>query len=281
MLKAVKVSVSFGNQNVLSDISVAIPERGITCIIGPNGAGKSTLLHALGRLLQPNSGYVEVDHKAINSWPPNELARKLAIMTQSNFIQTRLMVEDLIQFGRYPHHQGRPTSFDVSQVVQTLEILELEGLRKRYLDQLSGGQRQRAFIGMALAQDTQIVLLDEPLNNLDIGHSKQLMSQLKRASQEKSIVMVMHDLYYAVNLSDHVIALKDGELAFSGPPGEVINDAQLTDLFNTQIRCVEIYGQRVCLYPLDELEDQNSLAKTQGGATVHHDVFEGDMPCAV
>src|SRR5690606_5800523 len=160
---------------VVDDVSVTVARGGITAIIGPNGAGKSTLLGLMSRLLRLDAGRVTVDGLDVTTAPSDVLARRLAILRQENQLTARLTVEDLVTFGRYPHSKGSPTAEDRRQVDASLAYLNLGHLRHRFLDELSGGQRQRAFVAMVLCQDTDCVLLDEPLNSLAMKHAVAMM----------------------------------------------------------------------------------------------------------
>ncbi|MGO3321218.1 MAG: ATP-binding cassette domain-containing protein, partial [Microbacterium gubbeenense] len=160
----------YGGSTVLDDVTTSFGEEGVVSLIGPNGAGKSTLFGLVGRLIAPDAGSVSVDGHDVRMASPGELARTIAVLRQDNHIAARLTVEDLVEFGRFPHSRGRLTSVDRDKIEEALAYLSLGDLRTRFLDELSGGQRQRAFIAMVLAQDTKYVLLDEPLNNLDLKH---------------------------------------------------------------------------------------------------------------
>src|SRR5690606_2184489 len=167
MIQTQNVSKSYGADLVVDDVTLQLPARGVTSIIGPNGAGKSTLLGMVSRLLPMSAGTVTVDGLDVTTTPTAELARRLAILRQDNQIAARLTVQELVAFGRYPHSEGRTTAADREHVERAIDFLNLGALQHRFLDELSGGQRQRAFVAMVLCQDTDYVLLDEPLNNLD------------------------------------------------------------------------------------------------------------------
>ena len=241
---------SYGDRLVVDGVSLALPAGGVTSIIGPNGAGKSTLLSMISRLLAMDAGSVEVDGLDVSRTPSDQLARRLAILRQDNHLSVRLTVQDLVAFGRYPHNHGRPVPGDREHVDRALGYLGLEELRDRYLDELSGGQRQRAFVAMALCQDTDYLLLDEPLNNLDIRHSSQMMDRLRRAADElgRTVVVVLHDINFASWYSDNIVAMKDGRVHSEGPPAQIITSERLTDLYDSPIQVVEVGGRRVCLF---------------------------------
>lgn len=210
MISFTDVTKTYGDLTVLGPVSGEIREGGVTSLVGPNGAGKSTLLTIIGRLLTASSGQVQVGGLDVATASRRDLARTLAILRQENHLTARLRVEELVTFGRFPHTGGRVTPEDREHVERALEFLDLLPYRHRFLDQLSGGQRQRAFVAMTIAQDTDYLLLDEPLNNLDIAHAASMMRLVRRAADElsKTVVMVVHDINVAAAYSDRIIALQ-------------------------------------------------------------------------
>lgn len=173
----------------------------------------------------------------MTSTPGRELARIVSILRQENHFVTRLTVRDLVGFGRFPHSQGRLTALDHEKVDEALAFLDLTPLAGRYLDQLSGGQRQRAYVAMVLAQDTDYILLDEPLNNLDMKHAVAMMGQLRRAADElgKTIVIVVHDINFAAAYADRIIALSEGRVVHIGTPADLMTPAVLEQVFGTPV----------------------------------------------
>ncbi len=250
MIDFVDVSKSYQDSVVLGPVSGTIADSGITSLVGPNGAGKSTLLTVIGRLLDPTTGTVTVGGMDIRTTKSAELAKHLSVLRQENHITARLTVRELVGFGRFPHSKGRLTVDDHAQVDMALEFLDLTQFENRFLDQLSGGQRQRAFVAMVLAQDTKYVLLDEPLNNLDMKHSVSMMKQLRRAADElgKTIVLIIHDINFAAAYSDRIIALRDGVIVRGGTADEMMQDHILSDVFDTSVRVHTIEGQRTAVY---------------------------------
>jgi len=232
------VSRTYSGDVTVGPVTLDIPAGGVTALVGPNGAGKSTLLTMIGRLQKPDSGTVTVGGLDVASAPSGDVAKILSILRQENHFVTRLTVRQLVGFGRYPHSHGRLTVEDEKHISEAIDFLNLTDLESRYLDQLSGGQRQRAYVAMVLAQDTDYVLLDEPLNNLDMKHSVQMMRQLRRACDElgRTVVIVLHDINFAARYADHICAMADGRVTVFGTPEEVVRDEILTDIFGTPVK---------------------------------------------
>ncbi|NSL21513.1 ABC transporter ATP-binding protein [Agrobacterium tumefaciens] len=250
MIIASQISKSYGETVVVDGVSVAIPAGGVTSIIGPNGAGKSTLLSIVARLMSMDAGTVTVDGLDVTKTPSDTLAKRLSILRQDNHISSRLTVRDLVGFGRYPYSKGRPTIEDKVHIDQALEYLHLENLSGRFLDELSGGQRQRAFVAMVLCQDTDYVLLDEPLNNLDMKHASSMMKIMRRAADElkKTVVLVLHDINFASWYSDTIIAMRDGRICRQGPAEQIIRPEVLREIYDMTISVNDIDGRRICLF---------------------------------
>lgn len=248
MIEVRNLAVAFDGTKILRNMTLSLPKGKLTGIVGPNGAGKSTLLTAMGRLTPIHSGEILFDGFPIGDIATASLAKRLSIFRQSTPITPRLSVRDLISFGRYPHTQGRPTGADLLIIEQAIARLDLSEFADRYLDTLSGGQRQRALLGMVLAQTGDVVLLDEPLNNLDITHARTVMRVAREeVEMGRTVAIVLHDLSIAANHCDHVIALKDGQLHSSGIPEDVLTNEGLSDLYNTKVDVAEIEGRRVIL----------------------------------
>lgn len=250
MIEISGVSKSYGAATVVRDVTLTIPRGGITSLIGPNGAGKSTLLSMISRLLPMDSGQITVDGLDVTTAPSVEIARKLAILRQDNQVAMRLTVRDLVGFGRYPHSRGRLTAVDRHHIDRAIAYLNLDGLTDRYLDQLSGGQRQRAFVAMVLCQDTDYLLLDEPLNSLDMKHSVDMMRLLRRAVEElgKTVLLVLHDINFASCHSDHIIAMRDGAVVRQGPPDELMEPSAMRAVYDINIDIYNIGGRRIGVY---------------------------------
>ncbi len=235
-IRGVKHSIQ--GKPILQDINLDLPRGGVTALIGPNGAGKSTLLSLIARLQPLGTGTIRVDALQIGSCSDAALARVLAIMPQSAQISARLRVGEAVMMGRYPWHRGRPGKRDGEIVEETLRLFSLTSLADRFLDEISGGQRQRAMVAMAYAQETDYLLLDEPLNNLDIAASRHLMRLLRQMADtgRKSIVIVLHDINYAAAFADRVVVMREGRIVADGAPGAVITPALMADVFETDAK---------------------------------------------
>lgn len=250
MIVAERVSKRYGSYYAVKDASVAIEKERITALIGPNGAGKSTLLSLMSRLLTADEGQVYIEGQPIQRWKPDDLAKRLSILKQSNHLTLRLTVRDLVGFGRFPHSRGRLTPEDEEHVDRAIRYMDLTALQHKFLDELSGGERQRAFLAMVLAQDTDAILLDEPLNNLDMKHAVEIMKMLRRLVDDmgKTVVLVLHDVNFAACYADDIVAMKQGTVLRAGPVEEIIDPDVLRDVYDMDIRVEQFQCHRVCLY---------------------------------
>lgn len=230
-----------GDEVSIGPVDLEIPAEGVTALIGPNGAGKSTLLTMIGRLLGMDHGSIRISGFDVGTTKSKDLATVVSILRQENHFVTRLTVRQLVGFGRFPHSRGRLTRADEEVVSRAIDFLELGELDKRYLDELSGGQRQRAYVAMVLAQDTGTVLLDEPLNNLDMKHAVRMMRHLQRISGElgKSVVVVLHDINFAARYADRICVMKDGAVVAFGPVAEIMRGDVLTEVFETPVTVID------------------------------------------
>ena len=224
MIATEKLGKRYGEKTVLSSVTLELPKEKIIAFIGGNGTGKSTLLSLITRTLPKSEGKVMVDGTELSDWNNRELAKKLSILRQANDLNIRLTIRELVAFGRFPYTRGRLNAEDEKQIDRALDYLRLKPLEHRYLDELSGGQRQMAFIAMIIAQDTEYIFLDEPLNNLDMRHSVQIMKVLRRLVTEagKTVMVVIHDINFVVSHADYVIALKEGKVIAQGDTGTII-----------------------------------------------------------
>ena len=249
MITVRSLAKSYGERQVLSDVDLDLPAGGVIGLVGANGAGKSTLLSVIARLLGADAGTVEVGGLNVATAPGRQLATVLSVLKQDNHLAVRLTVRDLVGFGRYPHNRGRPTEHDETIVDQALEWMDLTELADRYLDEMSGGQRQRAFVAMVLAQETPYMLLDEPLNNLDMVHSVAMMRRLRAAAHEleRTVVVVMHDINMAAAWSDRIVAMREGRVVLQGTPEETMTRECLSKVFGMDVPVHEIDGRPVAL----------------------------------
>ncbi|WP_336249031.1 ABC transporter ATP-binding protein [Stomatohabitans albus] len=249
MITIDQVSKRYGAHTVVDNISLTIPDGGVTCLIGPNGAGKSTLLGLTARLDTPASGTISINGNNVHTLRSQEVAKRLAILRQENHLNVRLTVHELIMMGRYPHSAGRPRAHDRAVVAETITQLGLDDIADRDINTLSGGQRQRAFIGMTLAQATDHLLLDEPLNNLDLRHGRQMMRLLRTIADDlsRTVVVVIHDINTAARYADRIVAMKAGRLIAHGTPEEVVTEHVLSDVFETPVRVTEMDGKPLAL----------------------------------
>ena len=225
----------YDGKTVVDGVSFAIPKGKVTSLIGPNGAGKSTVMGMISRLIAHDSGVVDFEGRDIGKWKSRELSRRLAILTQSNSIQMKLTVRELVAFGRFD---------------RAISYMELEGFQDRFIDELSGGQRQRAMIAMVIAQDTEYVLLDEPTNNLDIYHATNMMKIVRRLCDElgKTVILVLHEINYAAFYSDYICAFKDGKIARFGTVEEVMTKENLSQIYQVDFEILTIAGKPLSIY---------------------------------
>jgi iron complex transport system ATP-binding protein len=242
-LVADAVTLAYDQRVIAEELSVRIPDRSFTVIVGPNACGKSTLLRALSRMLRPTAGDVLLDGRAIGSMPAKKLARTLGLLPQSPIAPDGITVADLVARGRYPHQgllrQWSPE--DERVVAESMAATGIEELADRYVDELSGGQRQRVWIAMALAQQTQLLLLDEPTTFLDIAHQIEVLDLCARLHEEqgRTLVAVLHDLNHAARYATHLVAMRDGRIVAEGPPGDVVTARLVEEVFGLPCRVIE------------------------------------------
>jgi iron complex transport system ATP-binding protein len=252
-LIATRLTLAYDDREVVRELEVAVPRGQVTAVVGANGCGKSTLLRALARLLAPREGAVMLDGRAISELPTKEVAKRLGLLPQSPIAPEGLMVEDLVARGRYPHQrlfrQWSPD--DEAAVEAALAATQLRDLRRRPLDELSGGQRQRAWIAMTLAQQTEILLLDEPTTFLDLAHQIEVLDLLSDLASERrrTVVMVLHDLNQACRYADHIVAMHGGRVHAAGPPSEVVDAELVETVFGLPARVIDdpMTGTPLCL----------------------------------
>ncbi len=250
MIKLKNIIKKYGEKPIIDNVSLDIPKGEVIAFIGANGAGKSTLISIISRTLSKNSGEVYIDEKELSKWNNSELSQKISILKQSNNLNIRLTVKELVSFGRFPYSKGKLTKEDKKHIDDAIKYMGIEHLQDRYLDELSGGQRQMAFISMIIAQDTEYIFLDEPLNNLDMHHCVKIMKNVKKLAREKNktVIIVIHDINFVSLYADHIIAMKDGKIIKNNKKEEIIKEPILKEIYGMDIQVKNIDGQNICLY---------------------------------
>ncbi|MDF1510931.1 ABC transporter ATP-binding protein [Robertmurraya sp. DFI.2.37] len=235
LFQAEQIVAGYENKTVIHEVSLAIPSNKISVIIGANACGKSTLLKTLARLIKPASGKITLDGRPIGKIPSKELARIVGLLPQSPIVPEGISVADLVGRGRFPHQSllSGWTKKDYEAVAEAMEIMNITDLANRNIDELSGGQRQRVWIAMALAQQTDILFLDEPTTFLDITYQVEILDLLTDLNRKygTTIVMVLHDINLSARYADHIFAMHQGRLVAEGEPAEVITDTLIKDIF--------------------------------------------------
>lgn len=249
-MQVTELTKSYDGKTVVDSVSFEIPKGKVTSFIGPNGAGKSTVMGMISRLVARDSGIIDFAGVDIGKWKSKELAKRLAILTQTNNIQMKLTVRELVAFGRFPYSGGRITAEDKEAIDRALDYMELREFEDQFIDELSGGQRQRAYIAMVIAQDTEYILLDEPTNNLDIYHASNMMKIVRRLCDElgKTVILVLHEINYAAFYSDYICAFKDGKISKFGTVQEVMTRETLSEIYNVDFEIIEVDGKPLSLY---------------------------------
>lgn len=272
MLSATDLSIAYDTRPIIESLNLEIRGGEITTIIGPNGCGKSTLLKALSRLLAPKTGTVLLNGHDIHSMPTTEVARNLGILSQQAETPDRITVSELVTRGRYPHQKflQPPSRKDIEAVRYALELTGMSELQDRPVDEISGGQRQRAWIAMALAQETPLLLLDEPTTYLDVSHELEIMDLVTKLNREegRTVVMVLHDINQAARVSDRIVLLRDGRIIGDGAPDDVLTTAILTDL----------YGVSCDVYPLELSGRERRFCVPRSRSECGDCVLSGSMP---
>ena len=237
------LNISYGNLDIVKDLNLDIPKGKITTIIGSNGCGKSTILKTIARIIQAKSGDIFVNNINIKEQSPKDLAKVMAVLPQSPQAPSGLTVEELIAYGRFPHQKGfgKMRKEDEDIVTWALKSTGIEDFRERPMEALSGGQRQRAWIAMALAQQTEILILDEPTTYLDLAHQLEILKLLEELNRKQgtTIIMVIHELNNAARFADHMIGVKKGKVVCQGTAHEVMTKENLKELFNLDAEIVE------------------------------------------
>lgn len=241
---------TYDGKVVVDGVNFEIPRGRVLSLIGPNGAGKSTVMSMISRLIASDAGIVDFDGKDIQKWKSRELSKRLAILTQTNNIQMKLTVRELVSFGRFPYSGSHLTIEDERIVDRVISYMELTTMQDRFIDELSGGQRQRAYIAMVIAQDTEYILLDEPTNNLDIYHATNMMKIVRRLCDElgKTVILVLHEINYAAFYSDYICAFMNGKIAKFGTVKEVMTKENLSQIYKVDFETMEIEGKPLSIY---------------------------------
>lgn len=250
MISINNITKSYADKEVLEAINLQIPKGKITTLIGGNGAGKSTLLGIISRIIDADNGTIIINDKNINDYKNSILAQHLSILKQSNIVTLKLTVRELVSFGRFPYSQGRLTKQDTKIIDEAINFLNLNTIESNYVDELSGGQKQRAFLAMVVAQDTEYILLDEPLNNLDMKHSVQIMKILQKLCTEKgkTIIMVLHDINFTANYSDYIATIKNGKVIHFDTTKNIINPEKLKEVFDIDFEIISENNKLICNY---------------------------------
>lgn len=242
-LCATGLSLGYDDRPVVADLDLAVPEGQVTVIVGANGCGKSTLLRGLARLLKPSSGTVLLDGHSIHQQPSREVAKTLGLLPQNPVAPDGLTVVDLVGRGRHPHHRPlrRWSTADDAAVARALELTDTLDLAHRPVEELSGGQRQRVWIAMALAQETDLLLLDEPTTYLDVAHQVEVLDLLVdlNAARGATVVMVLHDLNVAGRYADHLVALRQGQVVAAGSPSDIVTAELVRNVFGLEAQVID------------------------------------------
>lgn len=247
------LSLDYGKVNVLHSLSLAIPRGKITVLAGANGCGKSTLLRAIRRLHKPSKGEILLEELSLHSLGEKALARKIGLLTQSPSAPEDMTVQELVRLGRYPHQTLlQPwNAGDAEAIEQAMAGTGVGHLRDRRLGSLSGGQLQRAWIAMVLAQETDIICLDEPVNHLDLAHQLECLELVDRLKQQfgRTVVLVLHDLNLAARYGDTLVFLRGGEIVATGAPADLVTEAMVSDVFGVQARVITdpVHGRPLCI----------------------------------
>ncbi|KSU52396.1 ABC transporter ATP-binding protein [Microbacterium enclense] len=271
-LAAEGVTLGYGDRTIVDSLDLRVPAGRVTAIVGANACGKSTLLKAMARLLTPSSGQVLLDGKAIHRLPTKQVARVLGLLPQSPIAPDGIAVSDLVSRGRHPHQGAlsRWTSADDAAVARALEATDVTHLADRPVDELSGGQRQRVWIAMALAQETDVLLLDEPTTFLDISHQIDVLDLLTDLNRERgtTVAMVLHDLNLAARYADHLVAMAQGQVIAAGDPGDVLTEDTVRRVFGLDSRVVpDPLTGRPMVIPIGR---HHTVAEPEQAQTVSH-----------
>lgn len=276
-LQAQGVNLAYDTRLIAEDLTLTIPDGKVSVLIGPNGCGKSTALRSLARLLPPRAGQVVLDGKSIQDTPTREVARRLAILPQVLSSPEGITIEDLVWFGRHPHRSSLkvPSERDREAVEWAMGVTGVSDMRDMHVDQLSGGQRQRVWIALCLAQETDIILLDEPTTYLDVAYQLEVLDLLADLNKDHgtTVAMVLHDFNMAAEYADHIFVMRAGKLVAEGEPKDVLTPELIQSVFNVESRVMEhpVSGKPLCIPVRAERTSQpapgrvNSASAVSGG----------------
>lgn len=243
MLEVTDLTLGYEGKDIISALSLKVERGELLTIAGPNGSGKSTLLRAMAHTLRPRGGRIMLNGRPLAALKSRERARKLAFLPQNHNLAGGFTVRELVGYGRYPHFnwQGREGKRDREVIEWALEVTGLKGMKERFISTLSGGEQQRVWIAMAIAQEADLLLLDEPTTFLDIHHQLEILALIKELNREwkRTVIMVLHDLNQAARFSDRLVVLKDGAIYSEGRPGEVLTEKTLAEVFQISARIIE------------------------------------------
>ncbi|WP_117161035.1 ABC transporter ATP-binding protein [Paraliobacillus sp. X-1268] len=276
-----KLNIGYEEAIIVEDLNLKIPKHRITALVGANGSGKSTILKAISRILNPVGGAVYINGKTIKEQRSKEIAKQLAVLPQNPVAPDGLTVAELVSYGRSPHQGGFGvlSKHDKKMVQWAIDVTNMREFADRSIDRLSGGQRQRVWIAMALAQDTEVLLLDEPTTYLDIAHQYEVLYLLKHLNERegRTIVMVVHDLNHASRFADHMVAIKEGKVMRSGTPQEVMEPELLFDVFgiHSDIITHPRSGLPICLPYVKEEKGNTSESNSLDRKAAYHPSYEG------
>lgn len=248
MIEIHNLNMSYGSRQVLHNINLNIEKGSFNIVVGGNGAGKSTFINLLGSLLSADSGEIILDKQPLHKYKRTDKAKKIALLKQENKLDLNITVKDLVSFGRFPHSKGSLTKMDHEIIEHYMQKTATDEYAHRPINLLSGGQRQRAFLAMILAQQTDVILLDEPLASLDLKHSVEFVSLLKEicTTENRTVVMIVHDINIATMFADQIIALKDGHVRACGCISNVMNKSCLSDIFGVEFEVTNIDERLIC-----------------------------------
>ena len=250
MINIIGLTKKYGDYEVVKDVSFDIEKGKLISIIGPNGAGKSTVLSMITRLSDIDDGSVVIDGILLDKWKNKDLSKKISILRQANDLNLKLTIRELVEFGRFPYSEGNLNDIDKKYVNDAIKYMQLQDIQDKYIDELSGGQRQRAYIAMVIAQDTEYIFLDEPLNNLDMKNCSQMMRVIQSLVKKlnKTVITVIHDINFVSCYSDEIIAMKDGRLYKRGDVKEIIQKEVLEDLYETEFNIQSVEDKKIWVY---------------------------------